>query len=743
MQNNIKEIFSAITPDNIKNIPVVRDQMDIFIEILEELSKESIDIRNAFENTRIKEELIKIYLDDLYTVFKQIQFNQSIDELIEKTNAFYGTEYYKKNILADFVSYINEEHFLSIKSFKENKGTTSAIEYIYELVLSLIETNEVSPYPFTLIEKEPFNFKIKGSMNELFYENIVRPLAHPLGFTFTYERIIRLLLEDFYPESSFIYDTSILEIRCLKGTGSTYSRDFLYDSNGNLRTVHSIESIYEGKNRKKRIYFKDGTEIGNLNCTYLEQVTTNTGQTKVYYKQSVNNGTDTIIEAFEDQCSIYFEYNFTFRSSLIENTAFKDYRTFGDSVPRLSSFNSNSSGYETGMNYLRNEDGSISGSRQENYYSPSSLADIKILLGKYKKNVQVFDNFGNLLGTEPIHYTDTVESLRVNNQNITVEQYNEQNTHNAEYFAKEYSNETHSIDLTGTGILYEIVGNKDEFIDFNGNLVDLRTNCLNEIGSGIFEFIGDWFICYSERFKKIKRVPIGKNKRVNKFRIGYSFDSIYDNQKYIAGLTSPEFYIETEVNYESVNLQFFTTDEIEQKSVLTYIDENEELNDSLITFSNSYDSKDFYRHNTLGRNAKINEFILEGYLPEIFNNKISSFESDEYFASDISSEIYIGNFNISDSELIESYSFRTVNSESDEYTVTSEPFLCKTVNNESEYYFEDIISDELIVSNFDISGNEPLESYFGFGVYRNNVLLQDNNYSAWGQMSTTTQPKIV
>jgi predicted transcriptional regulator len=88
MQNNIKEIFSAITPDNIKNIPVVRDQMDIFIEILEELSKESIDIRNAFENTRIKEELIKIYLDDLYTVFKQIQFNQSIDELIEKTNAF-------------------------------------------------------------------------------------------------------------------------------------------------------------------------------------------------------------------------------------------------------------------------------------------------------------------------------------------------------------------------------------------------------------------------------------------------------------------------------------------------------------------------------------------------------------------------------------------------------------------------------------------------------------------------------
>ena len=84
MSNDLQSIFKSITPDNIQSIPVIRDAMDIFISSLEEVSSTSIDVKNAFDNTNIREELIKIYLDDLYNVLQQIQFNQKIVEYIER-----------------------------------------------------------------------------------------------------------------------------------------------------------------------------------------------------------------------------------------------------------------------------------------------------------------------------------------------------------------------------------------------------------------------------------------------------------------------------------------------------------------------------------------------------------------------------------------------------------------------------------------------------------------------------------
>ena len=47
MQNNLLSIFNAITPDNIKNIPIIEDSMRIFIELLQENSPISSDIKLA------------------------------------------------------------------------------------------------------------------------------------------------------------------------------------------------------------------------------------------------------------------------------------------------------------------------------------------------------------------------------------------------------------------------------------------------------------------------------------------------------------------------------------------------------------------------------------------------------------------------------------------------------------------------------------------------------------------------
>jgi hypothetical protein len=276
MSNDLQSIFKSITPDNIRSIPVIQDAMDIFISTLEEVSSTSIDVKNAFDNTNIKEELVKIYLDDLYNVLQQIQFNQKIVEYIERLNKSYGTEYYKRELIYNITNYINDEHFLTIKSYKEKKGTTQAIKYIYDLISTFVLTDDTH-YPFMLTELEPFNFKVQGSLPTVFYENIIRPLAHPLGFTYYYEQILKLVLEDFYAEMNFVYTTYELEVRCLKSTGETYTFDFLYKPDGTKREVFSVDTNLEGNTRIKRVFFKDGDDKYNNNSTYLKQVTSSLG----------------------------------------------------------------------------------------------------------------------------------------------------------------------------------------------------------------------------------------------------------------------------------------------------------------------------------------------------------------------------------------------------------------------------------------------------------------------------------
>lgn len=233
MDYSLKNIFKSITPDNISSIPVIQDAMDVFIETIEELSKESIDIKNIYENESIKQELIKIYLDDLYKVIQQLQYNNKIIERIEKTNSYYGSDFYNKDSIFNLLQYINDEHFLTFRSYKESKGTKASLKYIYDLISIYINastlTNDIESQTFfELNELEPFNFEINGSIPEEFYHYIIHPLAHPLGFSYAYNYVIKFLLDDYFPEKSIIYDVNSIEVRCLQTTGNTYIDSYTY-----------------------------------------------------------------------------------------------------------------------------------------------------------------------------------------------------------------------------------------------------------------------------------------------------------------------------------------------------------------------------------------------------------------------------------------------------------------------------------------------------------------------------------
>lgn len=320
---NLQNIFDAITPDNIKDIPVIKDAMAVFIETLEELSKESIDIRRIFENPVIKEELVKIYLDDLYRVFKTLQFNQKVVEKIERLNSLYGIEYYKVDVILNIAKYINEEHFLTFKSYKEKKGTEDAIKYIYELVGTKL-LSEDNKQPFVLTPIAPFVFNISGNLPSELYEAVVRPLAHPLGFVYQYDQLISLLLEDIFL-STITYQVNTLEVRCLLPDGSTQATNYKYELDGiTPRVVVDLINTQTSTETIKKIVFLDGT--------YLEQVTTSLGQTHVYYKAANH----TVITAYDVyQCSVYFDYTFILTTGVQEQLLSKVTADNSDTHPEV------------------------------------------------------------------------------------------------------------------------------------------------------------------------------------------------------------------------------------------------------------------------------------------------------------------------------------------------------------------------------------------------------------------------
>ena len=89
MQNQMLSIFKAITPDNIKNLPIISDSMEIFIELLAENSAISKDIKRSLsEDTTISiaEELPKIYLYDYYSMIENLRTNKNIVNKFKKWN---------------------------------------------------------------------------------------------------------------------------------------------------------------------------------------------------------------------------------------------------------------------------------------------------------------------------------------------------------------------------------------------------------------------------------------------------------------------------------------------------------------------------------------------------------------------------------------------------------------------------------------------------------------------------------
>jgi hypothetical protein len=328
----LKEIFESLLPDNIKDIELVQDAIDIFVKNLEENSEISIQIRDMFtsDNDIIKENLFKVYLNSLFTILEQLQEDQVI---LKKLNDAGRTNALVNNDIKDI---LNEEYFITSKTFKQNKGTRLGIEYAYNLTKK-IEGDTTAENLFRLIEQQPFHFRTEGSIFKEMYERVVKPLSHPIGFTHTYQQIARESLTELFG-IEFIYDVKAVEVRCIDGNYDVFTPDstparvkeeFLQRNNiltGELFTEEEYErQVNVNLNKVIKNFETEATDIGThleiifTDGTYLEQYPS---PLQVYYRNYVDEleGTQNYLKQYSDHCSLFVEYDqdfkFTYSDSL-------------------------------------------------------------------------------------------------------------------------------------------------------------------------------------------------------------------------------------------------------------------------------------------------------------------------------------------------------------------------------------------------------------------------------------------
>lgn len=353
MQNNLLSIFKAITPDNIKDIPVIEDGMRIFIELLYENSPISSDIKIALsEETTdsISEELIKIYLYDYYSMIQNLKNNKTVvnkfktwNEALKPSLYPVGLPYIGSKLIINYftigqtgISLSTEdsstdidvqfnlnplseklksleqnllqnkaENYFVNRLFKESKGLKKGVKFIYDILNEyLVNPAERKELDFQETGN-PFELHITGSIDKDVYRESVAYLSHPLGFVYDYTYISELRLEDNYSLVQY-YKINQLEVRCLSGNVEVYSSN--------------VYNIIESPGVLK-IVFYDGTYLLQENDT-------------VKYFDSADN----IIKIYppNNHCSIYVDYEILYISSIYDDIKFKEIKEFDEVYPEIT-----------------------------------------------------------------------------------------------------------------------------------------------------------------------------------------------------------------------------------------------------------------------------------------------------------------------------------------------------------------------------------------------------------------------
>ena len=264
-----KAAIKAIIPENFKNIKLIKDTMDVFVDFIWKHSKVSVDIKALFDsgNPVLYEEIIKTYAADFYKCITDNNNNHKLLDILKEYHKHVKYEKWQDLVIdINVIDYLNSEMLQTWKIFGQTKGTFNSIEYIYHLInkfsleQGVLETSDA----FKIYEgKNILEYVVEGEMLPEIFESYVKVLSHPVGWAYIYFRIYELRWKDYFL-SKEIFDITTFRIVCDSGV----TDDFKANTGFLFQTGLKNETLYNNKKSLKIVcdskIKKDVTRFGKF-----------------------------------------------------------------------------------------------------------------------------------------------------------------------------------------------------------------------------------------------------------------------------------------------------------------------------------------------------------------------------------------------------------------------------------------------------------------------------------------------
>ena len=245
------DLYSEIiqfVPEAMREDPDFQRLLHLYCKTLEETFEYSNDViqtklvdslmekfskTNESRYTDFRQDILRVLLNELFYTIDDAENSGVLYNKLEEVYNRVGLSVSGLEIAKMLDRIITEQNIVANKSFNQNKGKYSGFVYINNLIdLAISGVEKTESNYFKLIEgtrdnpKEPFNYRVETSHYKETYEELVKPLVHPLGFGYVVSTMLFILLEDYFGlrlEQTLEY----AEIRCLQQDGSYTTTNLL------------------------------------------------------------------------------------------------------------------------------------------------------------------------------------------------------------------------------------------------------------------------------------------------------------------------------------------------------------------------------------------------------------------------------------------------------------------------------------------------------------------------------------
>ncbi len=248
MYTNLYSEIIQFVPEAMREDPDFQRLIHLYCKVLEETFEYSNDViqtklvdslmekfskTNDSRYTDFRQDILRVLLNELFYTIDDAENSGVLYNKLEEVYNRVGLSVSGLEIAKMLDRIITEQNIVASKSFNQNKGKYSGFVYINNLIdLAISGVEKTESNYFRLIEgtrdnpKESFNYRVETSHYKETYEELVKPLVHPLGFGYVVSTMLFILLEDYFGlrlEQTLEY----AEIRCLQQDGSYTTTNLL------------------------------------------------------------------------------------------------------------------------------------------------------------------------------------------------------------------------------------------------------------------------------------------------------------------------------------------------------------------------------------------------------------------------------------------------------------------------------------------------------------------------------------